>query len=85
MTKKKPVPEAPRAKITLRDFVERDWRWKVPVGTRIYMKRRVHVGMPEEMREAIEKTAAEKGIPMTEVGRQLFARGLFGDVKPGGK
>ncbi len=76
MSKRKPVPEAPRARITLRNFDMPDWRWKTPQGTRIYMKRRVHVGMPEEMREAIESEAARTGEPMSEVGRRGFALGL---------
>lgn len=72
---KKPIPEAPRAKLTLRDIDAPDWRWRIPKGTKIYMRRRLTVGMPEEMREATEIEAARLKLPMSEVWRRRYGQG----------
>lgn len=84
MAKKKPAPEAPRAVVKLRNFEEADWRWPIPDGTRVYMRRRVGVGMPDEMREAIEAAAARTGFSMSEIGRRCFKAGVISSIKPRG-
>lgn len=68
--KPKQLQEAPMASFTLRDFRAEDWRWKTPEGTRILIKRRIHVGVPEEMRQAVELTKERTGLSMSEIMRR---------------
>jgi hypothetical protein len=85
MVKKKPLPAAPRATLTLRTFDAPDWRWSIPENTRLYMRHRVSVGMPEEMREAIEAVRDATGLSMSEIGRRCFRLKVIGTIRPGRK
>lgn len=84
---KKKVTEAPRAALTLRDLSDadlKDWRWPVKEGSRIYMRARVSVGMPVEMREAWDETKRKTGLSLSEIGRRLTRRDLVERVRPRG-
>lgn len=73
--------EAPPAKIALRTFMLEDWRWEIPAGTRIRMKRRVSAGMPQEMREAVEATKEKTGLSMSEIVRRCLKANLIDKAK----
>lgn len=74
--------DAARVKYTLRDFDLGDWRWPVPEDRRLRMKRRITVGVPEEMREAVEKARTATGLSMSEIGRRCFRANVMKEVKP---
>lgn len=71
------LPDA-RLSFTLRDFNVSDWRPKVPEGKRIYMRSRVSVGMPDEMRYNVVLLKQQTGLSMSEIMRRCFVAEAVG-------
>lgn len=72
--KPKKIPDAPPAKLTLRDVTPEtlaDWRWPVPDRTRLRMRSRVTIGMPDEMRSVWDEQKRSTGFSLSEIGRRL--------------